>query len=344
MRKDGTHRISTTLAIKLQGDSALRLTVLTGTQSGQTFTIHSPTVAGFDPGADLNIDDPLVCPRHLRFEKDENWWIVKDMMSENGTFLNGVLIKKAPVFPDSILQIGNTQFRVDYVQDPVIETAVIQRRGEWVQLPGIIAHELKNYLHYFSEGIEQLKNDTVTMNRFSGEIRSFEVAGERMKELVQMLRDGCSPLNVTEIDLVELVWEQVSLIETAAHLAGITLEISLPDGCVLIDADANQLGRCILNLMKNALEACERSQIINIMLTQESDHHLTLIVRDTGKGMDSETLESMWTPLFTTREEGNGLGAFIARTVVLKHKGRIHAESKPGKGTVIRIELPRRQA
>jgi len=343
MKQPGNYKNGTTLAIKLHSDSALTLTVTRGIRKGQTFTIQDTAVAGCDPDADLDIRDPLVCPRHVRFEKDENWWFLKDMYSENGTFLNGKLVKKAPLFPDSIIQIGNTKLLVGYTEEPLVETAIVQRQGEWVQLPGMIAHELKNYLQFFAEGIDQLKNDTTTMNRFSGEIRSFEMAKERMRDLVQMLRDGYAPVKIVDVDLVELVWEQVSLIENAARAAGIILEISLPDYPIMIEADSRQLGRCLLNLLKNALEACERGQIINVMMTHESGHHLTLIVRDTGKGMDTETLDSLWTPLFTTREEGNGLGAFIARTAVLKHHGRINAESKPGKGTVIRIELPKQQ-
>ncbi|HPQ38753.1 MAG TPA: ATP-binding protein [bacterium] len=343
MKQPGRYTAGTTLAVKLHGRSALKLRAIQGKNAGRTYTITDTAIAGNDPAADINIEDPLVCPRHLRFERDENWWIIKDMISENGTFLNNTLVKKAPVFPNSVIQIGNTLLHVDYIDTPEVESAIVQRRGEWVQLPRIIAHELKNYLHFFSEGIDQLKNDTSVMNRFSGEIRSFEMAGDRMRDLVQMLRDGYAELNVTEVDFVELVWEQAALIESACRSAGVVLEMSLPDASILVDLDHRQMGRCLLNLMKNALEACERGHIINVMLTHESAHYLTLIIRDTGKGMDHETLESMWTPLFTTREEGNGLGAFIARTIVMKHHGRIHAESKPGKGTVIRIELPKRQ-
>lgn len=344
MKQPGSRTSATTLALKIQGHSALRLRVIKGKNSGEVFTVTNTAIAGYDTAADINIEDPLVCPRHVRFERDENWWVIKDMISENGTFLNSRLIKRAPIFPNSIVQIGNTQLHVDYVDTPEIQTALVQRQGEWVELPGIIAHELKNYLHFFSDGLDQLKSDTAVMNRFSGEIRSFEMAGDRMRELVQMLRHGYAELKVSEVDFMELVWEQVAMIESAAQTAGVILEVSLPDTPIMIELDPGQMGRCLLNLMKNALEACERGNIINIMLTHESEHYLTLIIRDTGRGMDPETLESMWTPLFTTREAGNGLGAFIARTVVLKHHGHINAESKPAKGTVVRIELPRRQA
>ncbi|MCD4655341.1 hypothetical protein K8T06_15580, partial [bacterium] len=196
-------------------------------------------------------------------------------------------------------------------------------------------------LQFFDAGVEQLKNDTEIVNRFSGELKSFEMAGERMQELVQMLRTGCAQPKMTDANFVDLVWEQISMIESAAEAAGVILEISLPDRSIPVHVDEHQIGRCILNILMNSLEACERGSIIGVMMTRESEHYLTLIIRDTGKGMDKKTLDSMWIPMFTTRESGNGLGAFISKTIILQHKGRIVAESTPGKGTVVRIELPK---
>lgn len=332
------------MALRLKSGSSLKLTVTDGDELGQEFIIDQESSVGNDPEADVYIKDPLVCPRHIRLYKDGNWWMAKDLLSENGSFLNGKLIKKTPVFPNSRLRIGNTSLLIDYVDEPKIETVAVQRRGEWVELPSIIAHELKNYLQFFDSGLEQLKNDTEIVNKFSGELQSFEIAGERMQELVNMLRAGCAEPRLKQLNFVDLVWEQVSMIESAAEAAGVILEVSLPDTEVEIMADANQLGRSILNILKNALEACESGNMISVMLNHSSSYNLTLIIRDTGKGMNQSTLNAMWTPMFTTKESGNGLGSFIAHAVIAKHSGRIEADSTLGKGTVIRIELPRKRS
>jgi len=341
MNKSSKSKLGTTMLLKLQATSSLKLTVIQGNSKGQEFIVDGVAVAGYDPASDINIEDPLVCPRHARFFKEENWWIVKDMLSESGTFLNDKLIKQAPIFPDSRLRMGNTILGIDYVAEPELDQILINKQGEWMELPAIIAHELKNYLQFFDAGIEQLKNDTEIGNRFSGEIKSFEIAGEYMQELVQMLRVGCAKPKLVKADFVELIWEQISIIESAANAAGVILEISLPDRSIPVYVDEYQIGRCILNLLKNSLEACKKGNIIGVMLKQESEHHLILVIRDTGEGMDKETLESMWTPMFTTKKSGNGLGSFISKTIIVQHKGQIHAESTPGKGTVIQIELPR---
>jgi len=342
MRKTGSSKFgTTTIAVQLKSGSALKLEVVQGPSEPREYIIEKQSSIGNDPEADVYLNDPLICPRHARLIREGNWWIVVDLLSENGTFLNDKLVKKNPLFPNSRLQMGNSILSVDYVEPPEIESVAIERHGEWVELPSVIAHELKNYLQFFDAGLEQLRQDTEMSERYSGELKSFEIAGERMQELVQILRTGYAPPRLAEINFVDLMWEQVSMVESASKAAGIILETSLPDKAVMIQADSNQLGRAILNLLKNAIEACEKGDILGVMMTCKSEHRLTLIIRDTGKGMDRRILESMWTPMFTTKESGNGLGSFISRAIILKHNGRIEADSTPGKGTVIRIELPR---
>ncbi|MBN1878573.1 FHA domain-containing protein [bacterium] len=334
--------LDTSLSIRLQMNGRLKLVVDKGKQLGKEFFVENTTVIGNDPAADIMLDDPLVCPRHARIARDGSIWKIWDLKSENGTFINGRLISVVPVLPDCEIHLGSTVLVARYSEPPRIETALVQRSGEWIQLPRIIAHELKNYLQFFDAGIEQIKQDTNVSRRFDGEIRSLEMAGGKMDELVQMLRTGCTEPRLSEMDLVELILEQIALVEGTALLTGIDLKWNLPETPVIITMDAGQIGRSLLNILKNALEACSNGDIIDIKLVL-SEFQISLTITDTGHGMDPATLAAMWTPLFTTRPDGNGLGAFIAQTAIMRHKGMIKAESQPGKGTVVTIELPRKK-
>lgn len=332
--------LNTSVALKLQMNGLLHLVVESGEQIGKKIVVTSDKNIGSMVSADIFLDDPLISPQHARLVKNSNWWAIHDLNSENGTFVNNRLITEAPLFPDSKILLGNTILRVAYSESIKVETALVNRSGQWVQLPRIIAHELKNYLQFFDAGLEQLKQNTDLIQKYEGEIRSLELAGEKMDELVQMLRAGCVEPVFASVDLVELVWEQISLIEGSLQKKGITLDVNLPEKRLLILADAHQLGRAILNLLKNAMEACSTTGSIRVTIIDRLDNSVSLTIQDTGHGMDAQTLKTFWEPMFTTRDHGNGLGAFIARTTILKHKGLIHAESEPGKGTVIKIELP----
>ena len=104
----------------------------------------------------------------------------------------------------------------------------------------------------------------------------------------------------------------------------------------------------LLNLLQNAATALvfpgknEQPGSISIRCTYSTTDRaaVCLEVEDTGCGMDSETLEKIFIPFFTTRSDGMGLGLAIARKTIEENSGAIEVESSPGKGSVFRIYLP----
>ncbi len=313
---------------------------MTGPDANKKILLKSdPVTIGTDAHSSLHLSDPLVSFHHAVLFQEGPWWVWNDLDSENGSFLNGRLIKKHAIFPGETILIGQTLLEMKL--PPVDQTDhIVLREGEWVQLPRMIAHELRNYLQFLDISVDHLKNDPEIEMKYHGEICSMKLASEKIDELVQALRDGCIHPSFQTINLVELIWEQLSFLEPITEASGVHLLTDIPESAVVIQADPNQLGRCIINMIKNAFEACDSGDTIHIQIT-ETDQTILLFIKDTGSGMSPETLSSIWVPLFTTKPNGNGLGAFISRTIILRHHGTITAESELGKGTLIRIELPK---
>jgi two-component system nitrogen regulation sensor histidine kinase GlnL len=128
---------------------------------------------------------------------------------------------------------------------------------------------------------------------------------------------------------------------------------SIPD----LLADADRLTQVFLNLARNALQAMEnKGGTLTVHTRMTLDHRIvldpgspavpTLAVRieDTGEGMDEESLHQARTPFFTTRSGGTGLGLAVAEYWVSQHQGSLHLESRPGRGTTVRVTLPLRRA
>jgi signal transduction histidine kinase len=106
-----------------------------------------------------------------------------------------------------------------------------------------------------------------------------------------------------------------------------------------IDVDIDRLKRTFINIIKNAFDAMPKGGMLTIS-SERKEHTVSFSFNDTGTGMNQETLQKLWTPLFTTKAKGMGFGLAICKRVIEAHGGRISAESKMGKGTTIFIVLP----
>ncbi len=115
-------------------------------------------------------------------------------------------------------------------------------------------------------------------------------------------------------------------------------EFKLEEG-ILINGDANRLKQVIVNIIKNACEACRENDKVFIT-SFVNKNYLNIIVKDSGCGMDKETIHNIEIPFFTTKEKGTGLGVSLSREIITSHKGKLTYSSVLNKGTTVKIILP----
>ncbi len=99
--------------------------------------------------------------------------------------------------------------------------------------------------------------------------------------------------------------------------------------------------RAIINIVSNAIEASSKGQVVTLR-TVPGKNSVLITINDQGSGIDKETIKNIFTPYFTTKTSGTGLGLPIAQKIIDGHCGRISLLSKPGTGTEVKIELPYR--
>ncbi len=109
-------------------------------------------------------------------------------------------------------------------------------------------------------------------------------------------------------------------------------------------ADPGQLQQMFLNLIINAeteMKLAHGKGKLSVR-TEQIDNNIRILFKDDGPGIAKENLERIFDPFFTTREvgQGTGLGLSVCHGIVAEHKGRIYAESKPGRGATFIVELP----
>jgi two-component system sensor histidine kinase HydH len=129
--------------------------------------------------------------------------------------------------------------------------------------------------------------------------------------------------------------------EASARAIGIVTQVdpALP----IFLADGGQLTQALINLVINALQAVGSNGQIEIQARREEvEGEVTIGVRDSGPGIPSEKLAAVFEPYFTTKEEGSGLGLWIAQQIAVAHGGTLRAGNAPQGGAVFTLSLPLR--
>lgn len=145
-----------------------------------------------------------------------------------------------------------------------------------------------------------------------------------------------------EIRLEPVQTDAKSITETALKLVKIPKKMHVVNSAKKepkIELDREKMIRVLVNLITNAVDAMPKGGTLTIASTRSGDN-VRVAFRDTGEGMTTETLARIWSPLFTTKAKGIGLGIPIAKRLVEAHGGSISVETKLGKGSTFTVKLP----
>lgn len=210
----------------------------------------------------------------------------------------------------------------------------------WSDVARRVAHELKNPLTPIRMGAASLTRSTDGRVRETGDMILEEVG-----RLDRMARDfsrfGRPPEGPpAPVDLDELVR---ALAERHAPPSGggPSVAVEVEPGLPLVDGHHDALGRAMLNLLVNALEALEGREDGAVALgARAARDGVELFVRDNGPGVPDELREAIWSPEVTTRRRGSGLGLAMVRQTAEAHGGGVALETPLGGGAEFRIYLP----
>jgi len=101
------------------------------------------------------------------------------------------------------------------------------------------------------------------------------------------------------------------------------------------------MNQVLINLVANAIESTGNGGKTNLSASINSSGLVEIRVNDNGSGIEPELLDKVFTPFFTTKKEGSGIGLSLSREVIRLHGGSIDLISSPSNGTTVIIQLPR---
>ena len=208
-----------------------------------------------------------------------------------------------------------------------------------------IAHEIKNPLNFISLSIDHI-GDTCrppgreAAERFDTQVRNLKGEIGRISRFAESFLEYGRPfeLQIEDCDIEQVLSEVLDLVSARARSTGIGI-VREPGSLPQIKADHEFLRTCLLNVVKNAFESMPDGGTLTVSSTFD-DNQLTLIIKDTGAGVSAENLDKLFTPLFSTKQNGLGLGLALTRRVIEEHGGKVRLESEPGRGSSVAISLP----
>ena len=168
-------------------------------------------------------------------------------------------------------------------------------------------------------------------------------AGEIISHLHRFVR-GEDSEDLSEHYPSTLVEDVLLLLTHKVHAAGVMVERRYARHECLVRVNRVQIEQVIFNLIDNALDAMKEveGQRVLTVLTCASDNGspCEIAILDTGPGLPEGYSDALFTPYFTTKSAGMGLGLLLCRSIVEAHGGEIAAEQRPGGGAAFRVTLP----
>lgn len=163
----------------------------------------------------------------------------------------------------------------------------------------------------------------------------------RLENMVKDMLDFARPLklNFRKDDLNQVVSRSVSVCEASTspdRLVARLCPCPLP-----LSVDSGRLEEAVINLVSNALQASPENEKVFIRLYQ-AGHTAVIDIIDHGLGIAEDKKAEVFTPFFTTRRDGSGLGLPIARKIIEAHEGQLHLLNNEDRGITARIRLPQR--
>jgi len=208
------------------------------------------------------------------------------------------------------------------------------------ELSASLAHEIRNPLAGISGAAGILKRGHATPDNVQTCVEIIDKESNRLNKLLTNFLDFARP-RMPRFQATDLAAVLESVIALARHSPGageIQFEREIEGVLPEIECDSEQLKQVLLNLVINAIQATGKG-VVRLRASARNGV-ATISVEDQGEGIPAADQHRIFDPFFTTKERGTGLGLAIASKIVEQHGGMLRADSVPGHGLTMTVELP----
>ena len=278
-----------------------------------------------------NIEDSSLVSTYVKTMKSKGDTIVVD--DQLVCYDDSLMLKRLSAWP--YVQLGIVFILVVVALFALLASKKAEQNKVWVGLSKETAHQLGTPISSLMAWVELLKENypgDELIPEMDKDVKRLELVAERFSKIGSLpeLVDGS--LNEVLKRVTDYMDRRIS--------KKVDISISLPVDEVIVKMNKALIEWVVENLCKNAVDAMEGDGKIELLLFEEEDRAI-VEVKDNGKGIKKKDQKNVFTPGFTTKKRGWGLGLSLAKRIVEEyHKGKIFVKySEPGVGTTFRIEL-----
>ncbi len=232
---------------------------------------------------------------------------------------------------------------VNKLEQSAAALAKTEREGAWREMARQVAHEIKNPLTPMKLSIQYLQK-SINSNQPNVKELSSSVATtlvEQIDHLAKIAADfsqfaNIGITNVEKFDLHDVLRQLKELFQMNEQVEFAWYPIHQQ---VWIEADKTQMNRLFTNLFTNAIEACAKNCRLEVR-EELFNGSIRISIKDNGEGIPPDMQSRIFTPNFTTKSSGTGLGLAMVKGIIEQTKGKIWFETEQGNGSTFHVELP----
>jgi len=216
------------------------------------------------------------------------------------------------------------------------------RMKELGEMASTIAHEIRNPLGGIRGYASLLYRDLHEAKHLQ-EMAGYIIDGTKsLEKIVNAVLHYSKPIQI-QLQTIEIgsYLKQIGkfIKVDPAFPENVKIAMHIPDSPLLAPIDPEALKSALLNLIFNAFQAMPEGGLLTVSLLKR-ENSCQIAISDTGIGIEEEQQKNLFSPFFTTKQKGNGLGLVETQKIVQAHFGAIDVRSQPGKGATFTISLP----
>jgi C4-dicarboxylate-specific signal transduction histidine kinase len=189
-----------------------------------------------------------------------------------------------------------------------------------------------------------LAKEQPDIDKVRAALDQIEAAGHRAAEIIKSLRSMFrkDTPDRSRVEINQLIWSVLGLVYIDLRKHEISLDTRLGDEIPPVLGNQVQLQQVILNLIMNAIDSMQsvQTRVLSVSSKLIGDNIVQVSIEDTGTGIDPSRRDQIFKPLFTTKENGMGMGLSICRSIIENHDGKIWVSSSAKRGSIFHLELP----